>query len=164
MNESSIIRVPDKRLTTKSTKVTTFDPELISNLKKMKGILENPNAWGISGPQIGWNKRVFRIRIPASHNPEDLLVWDSDEAWDEIIINPQILEKEEDKIISAEEQCLSLPGVKVVVPRPWQITVKYQDLQQRWQTAILSGLHSRVFQHEFDHLNGILITDYGREA
>ena len=74
------------------------------------------------------------------------------------LINPVILKKEGEE--QAKEGCLSLPDIYVDVKREANITVKGRN--EKWEDVIIEakGLTARVFQHEIDHLNGILIIDY----
>lgn len=107
-------------------------------------IMNQLQGVGISAPQIGAPGRWF-----IAH---------------ELVIDPIILWESELQV-TQPEGCLSLPGVSVEVPRAYAIRVLYKN---RFCTVItkLEGMEARVFQHEMDHLNGILITDYatGRVA
>jgi peptide deformylase len=105
-------------------------------------LLETP-GWGLSAPQVGINEQIFVITIG-----KDRMA----------VVNPTIITKEGEEV--KEEGCLSIPGIKVNVPRPEKIQVEFLDLQSETQVMLLSGVWARVFQHEYDHLQGKLILDY----
>ncbi len=75
------------------------------------------------------------------------------------LTNPYIIQKSED-VCDFEEGCLSMPGVYAVVTRPAAVTVRYQDFDGNWVEEEVDEFVARIIQHEIDHLNGILFTDY----
>ena len=77
---------------------------------------------------------------------------------DSIFINPEILEMSEE-LWDYEEGCLSVPGIREMVTRPRTIKVKYLDDRGNEHVEVLTDLPARVFQHEFDHVNGIFFVD-----
>ena len=99
------------------------------------------NGMGLAANQLGLSYRVFAIKA----NP--------------IIVcfNPFIVDESEDKIY-LDEGCLSYPGLMVKVKRPKTIKVRYTEPNGNVVTKVLDGLTSRIFQHEYDHLNGINFT------
>ena len=100
---------------------------------------------GLSANQIGIWERVF--------------VMIRDVEYNEIItcFNPRIL-KESRKKISMEEGCLSYPDLFLDIVRPESVVVKYEDENKKFHKVKLDGLASRVFQHEYDHMEGIDFT------
>lgn len=98
------------------------------------------NAFGLAANQIGSKVRVFVMRDRAA------------------CYNPEILEFSDTTIVD-EEGCLSYPGLFVPVKRAAEIKVVYQNLDGDHVTETLSGMNARVFQHELDHLNGIVMLD-----
>ena len=107
----------------------------------------------MSGPQIGILKRVFVIDTTPISNDEDLI-----KKYERAFINPVILDQSKltEKYI---EGCLSIPGIYEEVERPGRIWVRYQDLMLHCIEEELNGLIARIFQHEYDHLQGILFID-----
>jgi peptide deformylase len=75
------------------------------------------------------------------------------------IINPRIVERSKEKI-KMEEGCLSIPEVRAEVERPKEITITYQDIDLQEHSVKAGDVLARVMQHEYDHLQGILFTDY----
>ena len=111
---------------------------LVENMIHYKGI-------GISANQIGIWERAFAMIRDLEHN--------------EIIVcfNPRII-KSYNKEVEMEEGCLSYPDVFLKVKRPDKIVVKYEDEDNKIHKMKLEGLASRVFQHEYDHMEGIDFT------
>ena len=107
---------------------------------------------GLAAPQIGVSLRVIVFRVP----PERA----SDAADDPprptaALINPEIVWRDT-ALCAAWEGCLSIPGLRGMVPRPARIRYRGFDGEGRAVEAAASGFHARVVQHEFDHLDGIL--------
>lgn len=112
------------------------DPtELVRSMTK---IMFDNNGIGLAAPQCGIKKRIFIMG-----NQDKLIA----------CINPEILEASEE--IQAQEGCLSFPNLWLNVKRPDVIKIRYQQISGVVIEQELGGLPSRVFQHEFDHLNGI---------
>ena len=103
------------------------------------------NGVGLSANQIGINERVF--------------VMMSDIETEETItcFNPKII-KESKKIVVYEEGCLSYPGLQLNISRPATIVVKYEDEGKELHKIKLEGFIARIFQHEYDHMEGIDFT------
>ena len=100
---------------------------------------------GISAIQVGVPIKLFLLDETGTHNIIP-------------IINPEILEKE--KVVkSFNEGCLSIPNFKKDVKRYKRIKVRYQDLDGNIQERKLANRDAFIFQHEFDHLTGILLTE-----
>ncbi|BBJ28484.1 peptide deformylase [Athalassotoga saccharophila] len=113
-------------------------------LKEMSEIMYTQDGVGLAAPQVGISKRFFMYDIGEKLN---------------IVVNPQIIEKSRE-IESGQEGCLSIPEIYEEVPRSVKIKVKYTDQNGNEYVRDLEGYEARVFQHEFDHLNGKLFIDY----
>lgn len=98
---------------------------------------------GFSANQMGFLYRIFAMNIGGQTN---------------FYYNPEIISKG-DRIVTFVEGCLSFPNLKLKVKRPDEITVRYQDRDGNVITEELSGIASRCFQHELDHLDGVCFTD-----
>lgn len=109
-------------------------------------MLEN-NGIGLAANQIGISKRIF---VMGSKNIPGFIPM--------AVFNPKIIECGEDREIY-KEGCLSYPDLWLSIKRPKEILVEYQDSDAVIHTAKIDGLMARVFQHEFDHLNGICFVD-----
>ena len=134
---SPVLRKKSKRVSNINNDIRKFCAEMAQTMRDAKGI-------GISAPQVGVSKRI-------------IIVNDGGNDW--VLINPEII-WDDGKRVSFNEGCLSVPGEYADILRPDMIRVKYRELSGRPQTVDLDGLLSRIVQHEIDHLNGILFTDY----
>ncbi len=121
--------------------VTKETRELVCDLIET---MHAENGIGIAAPQIGIHKCVIIVDV-GSNQPQ-------------AFFNPKIISKSFSKIES-EEGCLSVPGVFGIVKRHRSVTVTAQNIDGATQTFRAEGLLAIVFQHEIDHLNGILFID-----
>ncbi len=142
-----IVTVPAKTLRQRSVEVDTKDiasPEFQEFLDDLIATMnEQPNAAGIAAPQVGRNERIFVIN----------------ERWGpKVFINPEI-EILSEAIVESEEGCFSVPNVWGIVPRSKKVKVKALDRNGRKMVFVARGFEAIVFQHEFDHLEGILFID-----
>lgn len=113
----------------------------------------NANGVGIAAPQVGENDRLF---IMASHpNPRYPSAPQMDPT---AIINPRVLAHSEE-LVKDWEGCLSIPGIRGLVPRYQAIKIEYVDREGKRQTQELTDFVARIFQHESDHLDGITFLD-----
>jgi peptide deformylase len=140
----------DKILRKKVDLVTQVDDKTIELIKFMFETMRNANGIGLAANQVGVNKSIFVIDISPVENYEKYKPI--------TMINPRIIEKSEEAIV-IEEGCLSIPDIRAEVIRPKEITIKYQDIDLTEQQIDADDLYSRVIQHEYDHLKGILFTD-----
>jgi peptide deformylase len=144
---------PDDRLKEISKPIIDFDEELKNIIKDLSDTMDayGPMA-GLSAPQIGILKRVFILDIPPEDNEGN------GTNGKEVFINPEIITKEGS--FSWSEGCMSIPGLRGQVKRHDKVRLRYQDqnslIHERDAHYYLSG----GFQHELDHLNGILWVDY----
>tara|TARA_B100001250_G_C19785426_1_gene783911 strand:+ start:1041 stop:1595 length:555 start_codon:yes stop_codon:yes gene_type:complete len=116
--------------------------------------MHNAYGIGISAPQVGLDVSIFVIDLSIYHE-EDPSVPDIKKAF----INPEIIE-ESGNVETHNEGCLSIPGVRQDVDRKSKIRIRYSDMEFQQKTEEIDGLYARVFQHEYDHLNGILFVDH----
>ncbi len=102
-------------------------------------VRHNDNSLGLSACQLGINERVFVIKV----SPEQIIAY----------FNPEIVSTSKEESL-VEEGCLSFPNLFLKVTRPKEVTVRYQDYTGKWRDASYTGITARVFQHEFQHLEG----------
>jgi peptide deformylase len=120
-----------------------YDLEAIE--QKMIDIMDQYHGIGISGNQVGFLKRVIVVK-PRGQSPFALF-------------NPEIIESSSHQR-TAEEGCLSFPGIFLPITRTESVTVKYLDRTKTECIITLSGLDAKCVQHEIDHLNGITFTKH----
>jgi len=132
---------------------------ITKDFKDLKGFIQNmfdtmysSDGVGLAAPQVGHAIRIFIIDSTSTDDEEP-------EGMKKAFINPQILEKFGDEWIM-NEGCLSLPEIREDVQRPESIRIKYMDEDFNEYDETYSGFNSRVIQHEYDHLDGILFVDY----
>lgn len=128
-------KYPSEVLTQPAKQVALVDQALIA---KMKRLMDSYNGAGLAANQAGKPVRVFMIRGKVYANP--------------------VLEVIGDETEEGEEGCLSLPGYKAVVERAKRVLLRFGSANTPAGTVELEGWDARVAQHEYDHLDGILIT------
>ncbi len=135
-------------------------PNLSELLDNMKETMHNAKGVGLAAPQIGRDIRLFLIDASPFKDNEDLE--DEERAFLKdfkgIFINPKIVEEDGDEW-AFSEGCLSIPNINEDIFREESITVEYMDENFQAHKKILGGLAARIFQHEYDHIEGILFTD-----
>jgi peptide deformylase len=133
-----IIHYPDPRLKQPSAPVAEFNENLRQLVARMFELMRQAKGVGLAAPQVAQNIRLFILN--ATGQPED----------DRVYVNP---------FLSEEEGCLSIPGLSVNVSRSKHLRIQAHDLQGNPIDQKASGYLARIWQHEFDHLNGTLLTD-----
>ena len=135
-------------------------PDLEKLINNMKETMYNASGVGLAAPQIGKAIRLFLIDASPFAEDDDLSEEERTvlKSFNRVFINPKILEEEGEEWIF-NEGCLSIPDVREDVSRQPKITIEYQDENFTIHTETLEGLAARVFQHEYDHIEGILFTD-----
>lgn len=129
---------------------------------RMIELMQGAQGIGLAAPQVGLSWRLFVAHVPADPDPdpeddEDPEFPDSCDS-PQVFINPIITEFAGD-LEPYDEGCLSLPGITGEVNRPAIITMKATDLEGNEVSLKVSGLLARCWQHEIDHLDGIMILD-----
>jgi len=140
-----IILFPDPRLLKANAPVARFDAELALLATRMLQLMREARGVGLAAPQVGYNIRLF-VMNPTGL-PED----------DRVLVNPEITDPTDEE--QADEGCLSLPKINATIRRAKSLHVRAQDLAGHWFERSETGWPARIIQHEFDHLNGILILD-----
>lgn len=152
-----IVIVPHPALRTISREIPPNDfgtAKFNQLLRDLSDALASRNdGVGLSAPQIAVNKRVFVVAGKVWQKKNDPVV-----PPDEYFINPVII-KSSKKLATAEEGCLSIPNMYGLVKRPANVQISYLDEHGEAKKKSASGLLARIFQHEIDHLDGILFTD-----
>ena len=154
-----VLRMGDPRLLQKSLPVTDF-ASLKDLLDDMRDTMAHLSGAGLAAPQIGVGLRVVIFGVQANPRYPDV-----EEVPDTVLINPEITPLGEE-MEDGWEGCLSVPGMRGVVPRIARLRYSGFDEQGRKFTREAQGFHARVVQHECDHLDGILypmrIRDFSR--
>jgi peptide deformylase len=135
----------DPVLRSRALEIDRFDERLVEEARRMGQVMHDALGIGLAATQVGAMHRVLVYRVE-SDSPIAALV------------NPEIEWRSSD-LETAEEGCLSLPGVLVEVERPVHVRVRGLDERGDALSIEASGLEARVIQHEVDHLDGVLILD-----
>ncbi len=155
-----IVAYGDPVLRKVGTEIDKDYPQLEKLIADMKETMYNAQGVGLAAPQIGKAIRLFLIDASPFADDEDLSDEDRKalENFNHVFINAKIVEETGDEW-AFNEGCLSIPDVREDVFRQETITIEYQDENFEKHTQTLSGLAARVFQHEYDHIEGVLFTD-----
>lgn len=110
---------------------------------------------GLAAPQVAQGLRLFAYWLPATD--------DTDELTPTVLVNPEIRAIGDD-LVEGWEGCLSIPGLRGLVPRFPRLKVRARDVEGRPVSFTADGFHARVIQHEHDHLDGIVFLDRMRSV
>ena len=146
-----IVKTPDPVLRRKAHKITTFDKDLQVLIDDMIETMREAPGVGLAAPQIGVSERLVVIEYGDDEDenvPKKLYV----------LINPEIVETSEEKV-EGIEACLSVPQLVGEVERHEKLVVKALNRQGKPVKIKVEGWMARIFQHEIDHLEGVLFTD-----
>jgi len=143
--------VGDPVLRKRAHQVNRFDGDLATLVQDMAETMRYSNGVGLAAPQVGITARVIVVETPL----------DEDEPGSGrlyAVINPEVARASQE-MLDGLEGCLSIPGYVGEVTRHAAITVRGQDLKGRKIRIKAQGFVARVFQHEIDHLHGVLYID-----
>ena len=151
MTIRAVVKMGNQQLATPSVAVSDFsDPMLAGIINDMRDTMLEESGVGIAAPQIGQNIRVVIFGFEENTRyPDEFAVPFT------VLINPEI-KILSDEMVDGWEGCLSVPGLRGLVPRYNKIQYQGFDLSGNFFSTIAEGFHARVVQHECDHLDGIL--------
>lgn len=140
-----VLRKPAEEIEKDAIDVKSLSEDMFETMYAANGV-------GLAAPQIGKSLRLFIV---------DATPMEDDQYPDfkEVFINPEILE-EEGEAWDFEEGCLSIPGIREDVNRLPRIRIRYYDVDWNEHEKEFEGIAARIIQHEYDHLDGVLFTDY----
>ncbi len=146
-----IVHWPDPVLLRRAAPVATIDDRVRGLLADMVRVMREEEGAGLAAPQVGESARVFIVeaRVEEDGRPAEPLG---------VYINPRIVAME-GPVEPFEEGCLSLPEIRVDIRRPPKVTIEALDADGNPFSRTDAGILARIWQHEFDHLEGTLILD-----
>ncbi len=147
-----IVAYGDPVLRKRAKEIEREDIDVKSLSEDMFETMHNASGVGLAAPQIGKSLRMFVVDTAPME----------DEKYSDfkaVIINPEIIEEEGEEW-DFEEGCLSIPGIREDVNRQEKIRLRYFDENWEEHEKKFDGIAARIIQHEFDHLEGVLFTDY----
>jgi len=149
-----IVELGDPVLRTKSKEVNDIsDPEIQELIDDLLFTAKKASGVGIAAPQVGQSLRIFIVAsYPNDRYPE------APEMIPTPIINPEIISFS-DELVKGWEGCLSIPGLRAPVLRHKSVKIRYLDRDENEYEASLEDFVARIFQHEFDHIDGIVFLD-----
>ncbi len=139
-----IVKYPDPVLSRPGEPVTEFNAELRKLIADMFETTYAEHGIGLAAPQVNVSKRLTVIDLSLGKNPKDKLV----------LINPEIIFSEGKQY--EEEGCLSFPEIREKVARAAKVRIRAQDEKGKWFEMDGEEILSRCFQHEIDHVDGML--------
>lgn len=142
-----IVKYPDPVLAKRGEDITEFGEDLKTLVEEMFESMYAAHGIGLAAPQIGLSRRLTVIDVNFKKDPADKLV----------LVNPEIVEREGKQY--EEEGCLSLPEIREKVTRAAKVKVRAQNIEGEWFEVEGEELLARAFQHEIDHLDGVLFID-----
>ncbi len=151
MTVREIVTLPQSILRRKAHKVTDFGPEFQVLADDMLETMRQAPGVGLAAPQVGESTRLIVVEY-GDEEKEDL----PPKLY--VLANPEITRTSQETLVGAEG-CLSIPGVQGEVERFAAVTVKGLNRQGRPVTVKAKGWLARIFQHEIDHLDGVLFVD-----
>lgn len=164
-----IVTAPHPSLRQIANPVTKLDAktkQLVKDLQKTLALKKDPPGVGLAATQVDHNRRLFAINLPADPNQ------DNSPTTLEVLVNPVMTKHSDQQTFGPDakhptlEGCLSIPNLYGPVPRFEWIEVEFEQVVNHELVATkrrFDWFGARVVQHELDHLNGILFTDYSLE-
>ena len=146
-----IVTLPQVILRHKARKVSDFGPDLQALVDDMIETMRQAPGVGLAAPQVGESSRLIVVEFGDEENeetPSKLYV----------LVNPEITRTSQDTVLGTEG-CLSIPGIQGEVERLEVVTVKGLNRHGHPMTVKAKGWLARIFQHEIDHLDGVLFVD-----
>jgi len=140
----TIVKYPDPILSQPGEPVTEFNAELRKLVSDMFETTYASQGIGLAAPQVNVSKRVTVIDVSMGKDPKDKLV----------LVNPEIIVSE--GRLYEEEGCLSFPDIREKVVRAAKVRIRAQNEHGKWFEMDGEDLLARAFQHEIDHLDGVL--------
>jgi peptide deformylase len=147
LDELSLTIYGNPVLRQKAETITEFGPDLEELAQRMFEVMYEEEGVGLAAPQVGLSRRIAVLDVPV----------DEENSYVGVIVNPEIVASEGTQ--KAQEGCLSIPGLREDVTRHEWVRIQAQDLKGETFTVEGTELLARAFQHEIDHLNGILYID-----
>lgn len=156
MTIRTIVTLPEPVLRRKARAVTTFDKKLQTLIDDMIETMRDAPGVGLAAPQVGVSNRLIVVEYYEDEESEEQEDETRKKVW--VMLNPEIVKTSEEKVMGVEG-CLSVPNLVGEVER--HVAIQLKGLNRRGQPMRLKaqGWLARIFQHEIDHLNGVVFTD-----
>ncbi|HEX8990139.1 MAG TPA: peptide deformylase [Anaerolineales bacterium] len=156
MGLRTIVTLPDPVLRRKARPVSTFDKDLQTLIGDMIDTMREAPGVGLAAPQVGIGQRL--IVVEYAEPPEEGEEQEQVKPRLYVMANPEIVKTSEDKVLGVEG-CLSIPGLVGEVERYSMVQVKGLNRRGQPMKVKAEGWLARIFQHEIDHVNGVVFPD-----
>jgi len=163
MTVREILIVPDPVLRKKARTVTKFDKNLHSLIDDMVDTMRDAPGVGLAAPQVGIPERVIVVEYAEPEEVEEGEEPPEVEPKLYVLVNPEIVKSSTDTVTGVEG-CLSIPTLVGEVERKQEVRIKAQNRRGQSIKLKADGWLARIFQHEIDHLNGVLFTDLATQV
>jgi peptide deformylase len=163
MTLRSIVTLPNPVLRRKAKPITKFDKDLQSLVDDMIETMREAPGVGLAAPQVDISQQLIVVEYAEEEDEETEATAPAEAKPPKpkklfVFINPEIVKASEEKVVGVEG-CLSLPGLQGEVERHEAIQVRGLNRHGKPTKLKVDGWMARIFQHEIDHLNGVLFTD-----
>jgi len=140
-----LVLYPEEVLRVKCSPLREIDDRVFRRAQRMLKLMYEHEGLGLAGPQVGWSERIVTLDADGSKKGEL------------IFVNPRIVEADGEQ--HEQEGCLSIPGIWCGVRRSQKVLVEAYTIHGKPVQMEAEGLVARAWQHEIDHLNGVLFID-----
>jgi peptide deformylase len=137
----------------KAISIDSSYPDLAELIKDMWETMYNAHGVGLAAPQVGHSIRLFII-----DSTQIMEEGKEQEGFKKVFINANVIEEKGD-LWAYEEGCLSIPNIRGEVERPQSVRIQYLDENFVPHEDLFEGVHARVIQHEYDHIEGVLFVE-----
>ncbi len=156
MTLREIVTFPDPVLRRKARAVTTFDKKLQTVIDDMIETMREAPGVGLAAPQVGISDRLIVVEYYENDQAEEAEDEAKKKIW--VMLNPEIVKASDEKVMGVEG-CLSIPNLVGEVERHETVQIKGLNRRGQQMRVKATGWLARIFQHEIDHLNGVVFTD-----
>ena len=156
-----IVTLPEPILRRKAKPITKFDKKLQTLIDDMIETMREAPGVGLAAPQVNISEQLIVVEYAESEDEEEEVEGEEKPPKPKklyVMINPEIVKASEEKVLGVEG-CLSIPNIQGEVERHQAVQVKGLNRFGKPQKLKVDGWMARIFQHEIDHLNGVLFTD-----
>ena len=156
MTIRTIVTLPDPVLRRKARAVTTFEKNLQTVIDDMIETMRDAPGVGLAAPQVGISDRLIVVEYFENEEAEEAEDEAKKKVW--VMLNPEIVKASDEKVMGVEG-CLSVPNLVGEVERHEAVQIKGLNRHGQPMRVKAQGWLARIFQHEIDHLNGVVFTD-----
>jgi len=163
MTVRTIVTPPEPVLRRKARPVNKFDGNLQTLIDDMVETMRDAPGVGLAAPQVGVSDRVIVVEYAEQEEVEEGQEPKEVEPKLYVMVNPEIVKSSPDTVLGVEG-CLSVPGLLGEVERNYEVRIKALNRHGQPMKLKAEGWLARIFQHEIDHLNGVLFTDLATQV